>query len=333
MVEKDEKKSAPYLLFTGMCMGAADIVPGVSGGTMAFLLGIYSQLLDAVKSVDMEFATRLLQFQFKSALQKVPWAFILPIGIGIVLSAVSLSKLLSYCLEYHNEQLMSFFFGLIVASIVALAARHTWSAGEFVALAVGTLFAYWLVGLVPATVPHTPLILFGCGVLAISAMILPGISGAFILLILGQYEHCVATLDNMIDHVRAAEWSMLMNEILSTVAPIGLGCVIGLMLFSRVLSWLLKHFHGATVATLIGFMVGSLRRIWPYKEILESITDRHGDLKPIRWENTFPADFNSDVAIAIALCVAGFVAVSVLDHVQDRSNPIVGLVWPKSNPT
>jgi putative membrane protein len=327
MSEKVEKKNPLYVLFTGLCMGAADIVPGVSGGTMAFIMGIYDQLLDAIKSVDTEFGRLLLRFHWKQAFTKIPWKFVLPLGFGIGTSLVSLSKVLVYCLINHEQHLMAFFFGLIAASIVAMAARQEWSAACIGGAIAGTVFAYWLVGQVPASVGHSVPVLFGSGVLAISAMILPGISGAFILLILGQYTHCVSTLTRIIDHVRAAEWSLAVQEFVSTVLPIGCGAVIGLMLFSRVLSWLLKHYHNLTVSVLIGFMIGSLRRIWPYKNYTDFIVDRHGEQKPIRWENIFPDSFDGNVAVAIGLCLVGFALISALDHVQDRRNPIARLFY------
>lgn len=325
MPQKDEKKNPLYILFVGLCMGAADIVPGVSGGTMAFIMGIYGRLLDAIKSVDAEFAVLFFRFQWKSAFEKIPWRFVVPLVIGIGLSLISLSKFLVYCLANHESYLMAFFFGLIVASILAMAARQEWSASCYVGTILGTAFAYWLVGRVPATVGHSVPILFGSGVLAISAMILPGISGAFILLILGQYTHCVTTLNKTIDHLRGAEWSLAATEIMTTVVPIGCGAVVGLMLFSRILSWLLDHYHHLTVSVLIGFMIGSLRRIWPYKQYTDFITDRHGEQKPISWENVLPESFGGEIAVSIGLCLAGIALISIIDHVQDRRNPILRL--------
>ena len=330
MDRPNSQKSWLYVFLTGLCMGAADVVPGVSGGTMAFLMGIYDQLLSAVKSVDASFAKKLMRFDVRGALSQIPWWFVIPLGGGIGLSVLTLSRVLERILKspnhHHQEYLMSFFFGLIVASIVALAARVTWSAKSIVALTIGTVFAFWLVGLVPASPGHSPLILFGSGVLAITAMILPGISGAFILLVVGQYEHCVATLNRMIDHLKAGEFSSCAHEFTTTVLPIGAGAVVGLMIFSRILSWLLSKFHEITVATLIGFMVGSLRRIWPYKEILKTKTDHHGEEVPIEWQNVWPTSFDSAIWLAVGCCILGFVVVSLVDHLQDKRNPVIRLI-------
>jgi putative membrane protein len=316
-----------YLFFAGMCMGAADVVPGVSGGTMAFVLGVYPQLLRAIESFNFDLLRKFAQRKWREAVDLVPWRFFLPLGLGIVVAVGSLAELLSYLLEHHQELLFSFFFGLIVASVVALIGRQDWSYRSVIALVIGTVASFWIVGLVPADPGHSTLILFGSGAVAICAMILPGISGSFILLILGQYKYCVNALIAVMDGVRAMDFAAVTTQVFQTILPIGLGAVIGLLAFTRVLSWLLARFYTLTVAVLIGFMIGSLRRIWPYKTILAWGEDRHGDPVPLEWENVLPPALDSSVVFAIVLCLIGFVLLSVIDHIYDRQNPVLRLLF------
>jgi putative membrane protein len=314
-----------YLFFTGLCMGAADVVPGVSGGTMAFILGIYTQLLDAIKSFNPTLLGHVVRGRFGKAFGQVPFAFLLPLGLGLVTALLSLCELISYLLATQESLLFAFFFGLVSGSIVILAGRHEWNGRGVMALIAGTVAAYGIVGMVPAQPGHSPLILFLSGAVAICAMILPGISGSFILLILGQYAHCVNALSSAFDALRSGELNTLVQLTLHTVLPFGLGAAVGLAAFARVLSWLLSHHGSVTIAVLIGFMIGSLRRIWPFKTILAYGTDRHGEPFPLRWRNSLPIDALDQLAFALALAVAGFLIICALDHLYDRRNPVV--VW------
>jgi putative membrane protein len=314
-----------YLFLTGLCMGAADVVPGVSGGTMAFILGIYTQLLDAIKSFNGKLLGDLLRGRFRKAYAQVPIRFLFPLGLGVVTAILSLAELITYLLATQESLLFAFFFGLVSGSIVILAARHQWNARGVAALFVGTLVAYWIVGLVPAQPGHTPLILFLSGAIAICAMILPGISGSFILLILGQYAYCVNALHLMTDALRQGDFPALTQVVFGTVLPVAMGAAVGLIAFARVLSWLLNRHGTVTVAALIGFMVGSLRRIWPFKEVLEFGTDRHGDPIALRWRNVIPTEALDQAMIALALAVGGFALICLLDHLYDRRNPVI--VW------
>jgi putative membrane protein len=312
-------------------MGAADVVPGVSGGTMAFVLGVYPQLLRAIESFNLELLKKLAKWQWQEALASVPWRFFVPLGLGIVVAVGALAELLSYLLNNHESLLFSFFFGLIVASIVALTGRQTWSLKSGIALLIGAVMSYWIVGLVPADPGHSAPILFGSGAIAICAMILPGISGSFILLIVGQYEYCVNTLNAVIGALRALDFGTVFAQVWQTILPIGLGAVIGLLAFTRLLSWLLARYYTTTVAVLIGFMIGSLRRIWPYKNYLRFGTDRHGEPIPLEWENVLPTALNGTVVFAIVLCLLGFAILSVIDHIYDRQNPVMRCLF-RSDP-
>jgi putative membrane protein len=179
----------------GFAMGAADVVPGVSGGTMAFILGIYDELLDAIHAVDMNFIRRILTFKWKEAFAEFPWKFLLALALGIGTAVLTLANALHWALENKPVYIWAFFFGLIVASIITVRKRvGSWSMVNILAAAAATVGAYILVGLTPSETPHTPILLFLSGAVAICAMILPGISGAFILVLLGKYTYVLAQL-------------------------------------------------------------------------------------------------------------------------------------------
>ncbi len=311
---KRKGKDYAYLVFSGAAMGAADVVPGVSGGTMAFILGVYEELIHTIKSVNTTFLRLLWQRQFRAAWQHVNGSFIVALGGGLGTAILALARLLSWLLEQHPELLYAFFFGLVVASIVAISAHVHWRPSMCATLVVGTALAYIVVGLVPLDMPSHPVTLFLSGAVAICAMILPGISGSFILLILGQYAtilNAVSTLD------------------VRVLVPAAIGMAVGLLSFARLLSWLLKHYHQVTVTLLVGFMLGSLRRIWPFKETLEYMQNRHGEWVPLQQVNVWP-DIATPVAwAALGLAVLGFLLISLLDHQQSGHNPFIRL-WTRS---
>jgi putative membrane protein len=279
-------KDYAYLVFTGVAMGAADVVPGVSGGTMAFIMGVYQELIDGIKAFDLGVVKLLLRFELRAAAERVPWRFLVALGSGIGVAILALAGVITWLLAHQPTFLFAFFFGLVLASILAIGVHIRWSPGAVATLAAGTALAYWIVGLVPVETPHDPLTLFLSAMVAISAMILPGISGSFILLILGQYAHvlnAVKTLDVV------------------TLLPFAVGMVVGITGFARILSWLLHHHHQLTITLLVGFMVGSLRKVWPFKETLETGLDRHGDVVPILQRNVLPDAASGAFWLALAL--------------------------------
>lgn len=312
MMQTENRPRTPLeyvrLFFIGAAMGTADIIPGVSGGTMAFILGIYEELLEAIKSVNFKTIRLLLQFKLKDALALIPWQFLIVLVAGILGAGFSLAHLMSWLLDNQPVFLFAFFFGLILASIIAVGAHIVWTPRSITTLVIGAIGAYFLVGMVPLDMSHDPLTLFFSGATAIMAMILPGISGSFILLILGQYEY-------VLNAVKAFD--------IVSIAAVGVGAVVGLVGFARLLSWLLKHYHQATVAVLIGFMIGSLRVIWPWKVVLATMIDRHGEEVPIQQMNVLPNFGSSEFWIALALCIVGFALVTALDHMQTKSNPLL----------
>ena len=285
------------LFLTGFAMGSADIVPGVSGGTMAFILGVYETLIDAIKSFDTTAIQMALKLKIKDVLDHVPWQFLLTLGLGILGAVFTLSRVLSDLLENQPLFIFAFFGGLIVASILAIGIRVKWSAISLFTFIVGTVAAYLIVGLVPIEAEHSIPALFFSGMIAIIAMILPGISGSFILLILGQYEFVLGAVKSF--------------DIVS-VGSVGVGAVVGIIGFSRILSWLLKNYEQATIAALVGFMLGSLRKIWQEASTGAEQMDVLG---------------TQEIGLAIGLVIAGFLLVSFLDHLQTKSNPVFRLFW------
>ena len=291
------------LVARGFAMGSADIVPGVSGGTMAFILGIYEELVMSIRAgARRPFWHALLRFNVPAALEAINARFLVAVLAGIAIAVLTLASWLEWVLERHPVLIWSFFFGLVFASIVTVRKRiQNWNPTLFIALAVGAVGAYFVVGAVPLQTPESAWFLFLSGMLAICAMILPGISGSFILVLLGKYQFVLAAVNQ--------------RDIVS-LAVVGAGAVVGIVTFAQVLAWLFKHYHNATIAVLIGLMAGSLRKIWPWKETVASIIDRHGEILPTVQRNHLPSALTGEVFLAIGLAVAGFVVVMVLDRVS-----------------
>lgn len=289
------------IYLTGFAMGCADLVPGVSGGTMAFILGIYETLLDAIKSFNLDAVRLGLKFDIRGLLEHIPYRFILALGLGLATAVLALSNALHNALENQPTFIFAFFAGLIIASIIAIGVKVKWALPSIASFLIATIFAFWLTGLpLLEDAGHSAPVLFGSGAIAICAMVLPGISGSFILLILGQYEFIIAAIKDL--------------DILPLI-PFGLGVVVGIISFSRVISWLLKHHEHVTVAALTGFMLGSLRMIWAEASNGVSVVSETGVLS------------TGQIVLVIVLMIGGFLLVSFLDHLQARSNPVFALVW------
>lgn len=283
------------LFLTGFAMGAADIVPGVSGGTMAFVLGIYNTLLNAIKSFNLTAIRLAVGLKFKELIAHISLTFLIAVALGIGTAIIALSNLLGNALENTPTFVFAFFGGLVIASIIAVGAKLRVTPVNLALLIAGAVGAFIIVGLRPMQDgDHTPLVLFVSGAIAICAMILPGISGSFILLILGQYEF-------ILNAVRTRD--------IGSLVIVAAGCAVGIIAFSRVLSWLLKHYEQATIAILTGFMVGSLRKIW--------------DEASAGWKPEYGA---GEIALTVALVLIGFALVSAIDHAQSRTNPVLRLI-------
>lgn len=290
----------------GMMMGAADAVPGVSGGTIAFITGIYEELIESIRRCDLQ-AVRILFSQGLSACWRhINGTFLVTLLSGIVISLVTLARVVLYLLEHQPVLLWAFFFGLILASVWSLV-RHVkgWNLSTNLIFFLGALSAYVVTSMVPGVISVTPWTLFGSGMLAICAMILPGISGSFILLLLGMYAPVLAAVKGF--------------ELVSLALFVG-GCVIGLISFSRLLSWAFHHHRRVILALLGGFMLGSLNKVWPWKYTLSYTMDSHGAAVPLLQRNVFPSVFNELTGLptqlwpALGLMLVGVVLVLVLDR-------------------
>ncbi|NDJ34902.1 MAG: DUF368 domain-containing protein [Chloroflexi bacterium] len=287
----------------GFAMGSADVVPGVSGGTMAFILGIYEELVQSIKEVAApDFLKAVFSLKIREALQIINWQFLVAVASGILLAIITLAPSLEWLLENQKVYLMAFFFGLVLASTIVVAQRiERWGVDRIGLMALGAVGAFLIVGLVPAQTPDTWWFLLLAGSVAICAMILPGISGAFILLLLGKYQTVLAAVGD--------------RDII-TLGLVAIGAGFGIVTFAQLLGWLFKHYHDLTIAFLTGLMIGSLRKIWPWKEVLET-TIVDGEELILREMNILPA-LGPEVFIALGLGAAAFVLVIVLEQLASR---------------
>lgn len=276
-------------------MGAADIVPGVSGGSIAFITGIYEELLNSINSFNGENLKLLLKFKLLDFYKAVNGSFLLSLLLGIMTSIFSMSSLITYLMSDHPIPLWSFFCGLILISAFLILKDITrWNLGVILALLAGTLMAYFITELPPTSTPDALWFTFVSGAIAICAMILPGISGSFILLIMGRYEGILEAVNN--------------RDIL-TLAVFALGCAVGILSFSRVVSWLLKKYHAITIGLLAGFMLGSVNELWPWKIVTAYRTSSSGEEKPFLTENILPGTYLEQTGIEpqILFAVAAFI--------------------------
>jgi putative membrane protein len=296
-------KKAAMLLLKGLCMGSADVIPGVSGGTIALITGIYEDLIQALKSFDGTMVKKVLTLDLSGALAGVHLRFLLCLLSGIGIAIFSFARLMNYLLSHYPVYTWSLFFGLIAASILVVGRQvATWSGAAGISLIAGTVLAAFIVNLIPMSTPDALWFIFLCGIGAICAMILPGISGAFILLILGKYEFITGTLKDP-----------FAPQQLMIISVFCLGCLIGLLSFSRLLNHLLKNFRSLTLAFLTGLMAGSIQKIWPWKEIIQAQIVRE-KLTVLWGANKMPEMLNSEVLIALGLAGMGFVAALVIER-------------------
>jgi len=304
------------LMLRGIAMGASDIVPGVSGGTMAFILGIYEELIDSIRTVGRPvFLQALFRFRIKEALQLLNWQFLLAVAAGIFLAIVSLAHGLEWLLHNQPVYLWSFFFGLVLASVITVSKRiDRWTPPLLLMLALGAIGAFLLVGAVPVQTPNDWWFLFLSGAVAICAMILPGISGAFILVLLGKYQYVLSAVN---------------SRDIVTVALVGLGAAVGIVTFAQILGYLFKRYHDMTVALLTGLMLGSLRKIWPWKVDVSWLQDADGSFvldsdsaRIVAQQANVLPDFSAgagitEFVIATILALAGLGVILVLDRLAN----------------
>jgi putative membrane protein len=312
--DPDKSKRSPFdylvLISKGFCMGASDVIPGVSGGTMAFILGIYEELIHAIRSFDLKSLRLLLRGQIRQGFNRMAWPFLLAVGTGILIAVFTLAQLLSWLMQNKPVLIWSFFFGLILASVISVSRRiEVWRPGVWCSCLLGTVGIFLLVGLVPVSTPDDVWFLFVCGAVAICAMILPGISGSFILVLLGKYQfvlEAVSTRDFLILLVVAG------------------GACVGILVFSRILGWLLRRYHDVMVAVLTGLMLGSLRKVWPWKKTAETLADAEGRIIPIIQSNVLPDRWSGETLGAFCLMIAGLFVVLLLERMSRGGNSRAG---------
>ena len=293
----------------GMAMGAADVVPGVSGGTIAFISGIYEELLNSISSFNFSLLKVFRKEGFKQVWKIVNGPFLLALFIGISVSVLSLAKLIATLLENHPIVIWSFFFGLVLASIIYIGKQITrWTIGSVLCLIFGVILAFYITTLNPMVSENSsPWFLFLAGMIAICAMILPGISGSFILVLLGAYKLVLNALNT--------------KDFFSIIVFM-LGAVVGLLTFSRILKWLFFTYKNYTLATLTGFIIGSLNKIWPWQEIISWRTNSKGVEVPFNTTSVSPFSFEGDsqLMMAILLAIIGFGLILLLEKLAVKKD-------------
>lgn len=295
----------------GFAMGVANVIPGVSGGTIALLTGIFERLINALKSFDVEAVRLLLKFKFKEFAQHVDFGFLLSVFVGVGVSIISVAKLLEFLFQSYPVYVWSFFFGLILVSV--------WFVGKSigkidvaaaVSFVVGAAVAFGLSVMNPATENTAFWYLIICGAVAVCSMILPGLSGSFVLILMGNYQLIMIYAVSHFD--------------MKIIVPVAVGVVVGLLAFSHFLSWLLSRYARQTMAVLTGFIFGSLGTIWPWKNPVYLMRDGAEVLKngkPIiqSYQMYFPQEFSAEEAIAIVLMAAGMAALWALERSSEKA--------------
>ena len=306
-----------YFLITlkGIAMGAADVVPGVSGGTIAFITGIYEELIDTINKIDFNVFKIAKQKGIKYAWQSINGNFLTALFLGITISIISLAKGIKWML--HNEPILlwSFFFGLVLASILYVGKQiKTFNFNIIIAIILSSIASYFLTLAEPFISPDSPLYLLFCGFVAIIAMILPGVSGAFILLILGAYQTTIDTINDLAQGLLTKDFN-LFKEAFINFLMLAIGAVLGLKIFSKILNWLFKNHKDLTLAMLTGFMIGSLNKIWPWKKVLTWRVNSKGLSVPLTEQSILPSNIVGDnqLEFALILIAVGFVVILLLE--------------------
>ena len=306
---KRSLKEYVVISLKGMAMGAADVVPGVSGGTIAFISGIYEELLNSISSFNFSLINIFKNEGFKSVWIKVNGNFLVSLFVGILISVLSLAKLIESMLENHPIVIWSFFFGLVLASIIYIGKQITkWTKGSVLCLILGAILAFYITTLNPmVSANSSPWFLFLVGMIAICAMILPGISGSFILVLLGAYKPVLNALNT--------------KDFVSIIIFL-VGAVLGLLSFSRMLKWLFSTYKNYTLATLTGFIIGSLNKIWPWKETISWRTNSKGIEVPFNTASVSPFSFEGDnqLLISIFLMLIGFGLIILLEKLAIKKD-------------
>ncbi|MCB0538836.1 MAG: DUF368 domain-containing protein [Bacteroidetes bacterium] len=302
------------LALKGMAMGMAEVVPGVSGGTIAFITGIYEELLNTIKGLTPKKLLLLKNEGFASFWKAINGNFLLGLFAGMLMGLVVGVLVISHLLETQPILVWSFFFGLIAASVIYVARQiEKWTLTEIVLLILTTALSYYITIASPSQGPQQLWFVFLAGFIAICALMLPGVSGSFLLLLMGMYQYIVT------DNVKALI-SNFNTESLVVVLVFGLGCLAGVLTFSRVLSWTFKNYRTPTLAALTGFLIGSLNKVWPWKQVLTTRINSHGEEIAVQTKSILPSSFAGEpqVVMAVLMMVVGFVLILAMDKMSNK---------------
>lgn len=313
-----------YLLVTakGLAMGAADVVPGVSGGTIAFISGIYEELIETIHNIDFGFFKVWKHESFKNAWKQYNLSFLLALFAGVFISILSLAKVITSLLETYPIMVWSFFFGLVIASIVYVGQQITrWKWPMVLGLIIASALSYLITVAEPIGSANSTWFLFFAGFIAIIAMILPGISGAFILLLLGAYTRVIGIITQLSDGIATLDTALILDAV-GKILIFGVGAIVGLKVFSKALNWMFKHHKNLILAVLIGFMIGALNKIWPWKEVLEYRTNHAGEKVPFLEKSILPQHFDGSpyIMYAVVFAVLGFLTIFLLERLAVKKD-------------
>lgn len=316
-------KQSLSITIKGLAMGAADVVPGVSGGTIAFISGIYEELIATIHALDFGVFKTLKKEGLKKVWQQYNLGFLASLFTGIAISILSLAKLITMLLGQYPVLVWSFFFGLVIASIIYIAKQITnYSPKAIIALVLAAVLSYGITLAQPIADTQSIWFLFLAGFIAIIAMILPGISGAFILLLIGGYTIVIGAINQLIEAISTFNISALGNALLK-IGVFAFGAIVGLKVFSGVLNWMFKNHKNTTLAVLTGFMIGALNKIWPWKEVLQYRKNSHGEEIPFIERSILPGGYQGDpkVFTAILCMLAGFMIIFLLEFIANKKKP------------
>ncbi|WP_055448883.1 DUF368 domain-containing protein [Lacinutrix mariniflava] len=317
-----QRKLKDYFIiaFKGIAMGAADVVPGVSGGTIAFISGIYEELLESIDNLNLAFFKSWKTEGFKTAWHKINGNFLLALFSGIAISIFSLAKAIKWLLFNEPILLWSFFFGLVLSSILFIGKQiKSWNVPVILLLILAAVGSYFITIAEPFASPDSNLYLLFCGAIAIIAMILPGISGAFILLILGAYQTAINTVDDLLQSIITLNFELFKTAFIKFLM-LAIGAIIGIKSFSKILNWMFKNYKNITLSILTGFMIGSLNKIWPWKKVLETRINSHGEEVPFIEKSISPFIFegNNQLLLSLVLIIFGFLTIFILEKVGSK---------------
>ncbi|MCD4680436.1 MAG: DUF368 domain-containing protein [Bacteroidales bacterium] len=305
-----------YTVFKGIAMGAANVIPGVSGGTIALITGIFERLIDAIKSFNITAIKLLFKAKFKEFVIHTDLKFLISLFIGVFIAIVSLARLFDYLFENYPVYIWAYFFGLVLASVYFVGKTISkWTKSVIITFIIGAAIAILISVLSPASENRNFFYMILCGIASICSMILPGLSGSFILMLMGNYQ-LVA-----IDAINNADFTVLL--------PLIIGAVVGLLAFSHFLSWIFKKYRNETISILTGFILGSLSILWPWqnesylKDILGNfVLKANGDKIVEHYEKYMPVGFNTEVILAIVFVIVGMISIWAIEKLAEENKDV-----------